>query len=220
MTELWPWDCAVLRFLHVLHINWTQQAKWHGETAKGREILQVSLHVNFNTSFRRLATKNHLLMQILSTRLPYVSAEDLFKKKNVLNSFLTSAFPFSLTSSKVTEYESLYSINAWFRAEQLQLTASLASVACTLCAHSPAPDKRAKPWSLERCRVFLRKDLSLFKQFTWCFMVLLEENYSKWHSEWAVWTHKPLLIKTAIIFQDRDNKISYISQSLITVWPQ
>lgn len=39
MTELWPCDCAVLCFLHTLHINWTKQANWHGETAKGQELL-------------------------------------------------------------------------------------------------------------------------------------------------------------------------------------
>lgn len=71
---------------------------------------------------------------------------------------------------------------------------------------------RTKAWK-DFFLAFLKKGLSLFKQFTWCFMVLLEENYSKWHSKWVVWTHKPLLIKTAIIFQDRDNKISYTSQS-------
>lgn len=65
--------------------------------------------------------------------------------------------------------------------------------------HENEYKKQKKAWR-DFFLAFLKKGLSLFKQFTWCFMVLLEENYSKWHSEWVVWTHKPLLIKTAIIF--------------------
>lgn len=77
-------------------------------------------------------------MQIMSTQLPYVSVEDL---KIVFNSFLITSVSLSLNFTQRHRKQVFILHQHWLRAEQLQLTASLALDKCILSANSPAPDK-------------------------------------------------------------------------------